>query len=135
MALYVDENEYPQNYDWLPLEKQQAIIDMMQENAESRAHMFKLARSKTRVAEKYRDFAERQWNKRCDRENAMLDILEVLGIKVEYDWVGHRGTYFLATYDDALAQQDYYDDIARDAEGDVDEYRFGGDYDSEEIDY
>jgi hypothetical protein len=135
MALYVDENEYPQNYDWLPQEKQQAIIDMMQENSESRANLFKLARSKTRVAEKYRDFAERQWSKRCDRENAMLDILEVLGIKVEYDWVGHRGTYFLATYDDALAQQDYYDDIARDAEGDVDEYRFGGDYDSEEIDY
>lgn len=131
MALYVDENDYPQNYDWLPLAKQQAIIDMMQENSESRANMFKLARSKTHMAEKYRDFAERQWSKMCDRENAMLDILEALGIKVEYDWVGHRGTYFLATYDDALAQQDYYDDIACDAEGDVDEYICGGDYENE----
>lgn len=131
MALYVDENEYPQNYDWLPLEKQQAIIDMMNENSDSRARLFRMARSKD--FQKHADFLERQWSKRCDRENAMLDILEVLGIKVEYDW--HHGTYFLATYDDALAQQDYYDDIARDAEGDVDEYRFGGDYDSEEIDY
>ena len=133
MALYVDENEYPQNYDWLPQEKQQAIIDMMNENSDSRARLFRMARSKD--FQKHADFLERQWSKRCDRENAMLDILEVLGIKVEYDWVGHRGTYFLATYDDALAQQDYYDDIARDAEGDVDEYCFGGDYDSEEIDY
>lgn len=131
MALYVDENEYPQNYNWLTQEKQQAIIDMMQKNYESRATMYKLARSKTHLAEKHRDFAECQWEKMCGREHAMLDILEVLGIKVEYDWVGHRGTYFLATYDDALAQQDYYDDIARDAEGDVDEYISGGDCENE----
>lgn len=128
MALYIDENEYPQNYDWLSQEKQRAIIDMMQKNHEFCANMYKLARSKTRLAEKHRDFAERQWNKMCDREDAMLDILKALGIRVEYDWVGHCGTYFLATYDDALAQQDYYDGIARDAEGDVDEYISGSDY-------
>lgn len=133
MALYVDENEYPQNYDWLPQEKQQAIIDMMNETSDSRSRLYQMARSKD--FQKHADFLERRWRKWCDREDAMMDMLDAIGIKVEYDWVGHRGTYFLATYDDALAQQDYYDDIARDAEGDVDEYRCGGDYDTEEIDY
>lgn len=133
MALYVDENEYPQNYDWLPQEKQQAIIDMMNETRDSRSRLYRMARSKD--FQKHADFLERQWKKMCDREDAMLDMFDALGIKVEYDWAGHRGTYFLATYDDALAQQDYYDDIARDAEGDVDEYICGGDYDSEGIDY
>lgn len=133
MALYINENDYPQNYDWLPQEKQRAIIDMLNENAEHRVRLYKMARSMR--FQKHADFLERQWLKKCDRESAMMDMFEVLGIKVEYDWVGHRGTYFLATYDDALAQQDYYDDIARDAEGDVDEYICGGDYDSEGIDY
>lgn len=133
MALYVDENKYPQNYDWLSQEKQQAIIDMMNETSDSRSRLYRMARSKD--FQKHNDFLERQWKKMCDREDAMMDMLDAIGIKVEYDWVGHRGTYFLATYDDALAQQDYYDDIARDAEGDVDEYRYGGDYDTEEIDY
>lgn len=133
MALYVDENEYPQNYDWLPQEKQQAIIDMMNETSDSRSRLYRMARSKD--FQKHGDFLERRWKKMCDREDAMMDMLDALGIKVEYDWVGHRGTYFLATYDDALAQQDYYDDIARDAEGDVDEYICGGDYDFEGMDY
>lgn len=129
MALYINENDYPQNYDWLPQEKQQAIIDVMNENCDSRVRLFRMARSKD--FQKHADFLECQWRKRCDRENVMLDILDALGIKVEYDWVGHRGTYFLATYDDALAQQDYYNDIACDAEGDVDEYISGGDCDNE----
>lgn len=133
MALYVDENEYPQNYDWLPQEKQQAIIDMLNETSDSRLRLYRMARSKD--FQEHADFLERQFQKKCDREYAMMDMLDALGIKVEYDWAGHRGTYFLATYDDALAQQDYYDDIARDAEGDVDEYICGGDYDSEGIDY
>lgn len=133
MALYVDENEYPQNYDWLPQEKQQAIIDTLNETSDSRLRLYRMACSKD--FQEHADFLERQWQKKYEREYAMMDMLDALGIKVEYDWAGHRGTYFLATYDDALAQQDYYDDIARDAEGDVDEYICGGAYDSEEIDY
>ena len=31
MALYVDENKYPQNYDRIPQEKQKASIAMMNE--------------------------------------------------------------------------------------------------------
>lgn len=129
MTLYVDENKYPQNYDWLPQEKQQAIIDMMNETSDSRSRLYRMARSKD--FQNHADFLERQWRKWRDREDAMIDMLDAIGIKVGYNWVGHRGTYFLATYDDALAQQDYYDDIARDAEGDVDLCYTGGDYKNE----
>lgn len=131
MALYIDENDYPQNYDWLSQEKQQTIIDLMNEQHKSRMDTFRLARSKSPVAKKHREFIERMWRQKCERKNGMMDAFEALGLKVEYDWVGHRGTYFLATYDDALAQQDYYDELVRDAEGDVDEYLSGGDYKNE----
>lgn len=126
MALYINENDYPQNYDWLSQEKQQAIIDMLNENRESSWRLYRMARSKD--FQKHADFLERQWHTRLDRENAMVDLLDAIGVKIEYDWIGHRGTYFLATYDDALAQQEYYDDIVLDADGDVDQYRIGGDY-------
>lgn len=131
MALYLDENDYPQNYDWLSQEKQQAIIDMMNDHYERRLHMFSLARSKGTTVDNHRDFIERQWYNMCEQEDGMMLLLESLGIKLEYDWVGHRGTYFLATYDDALAQQDYYDELARDVEGDVDLCYAGGDYKNE----
>lgn len=135
MALYVDENEYPQNYDWLPQEKQQAIVDLANSLYKRRSAVWRIAHSKSDTVKKHRDFLMRQWESICEREDGVWDICDALGIKLEYGWVGHRDTYFLATYNDALVQQDYYDDIVHDAEGDVDQYRVDGDYDSEEIDY
>lgn len=134
MAFYINEDEYPQNYDWLPADKQKAIIDYLNDMYESRMRTFALGRSSVAKKPEHKEFIERQWQKYSGKEDGALDLLDALGIKVEHDWVGHRG-WFLATYNDALAQQDYYDDIALDADGDIDEYRFGGDYDSEEIDY
>ena len=130
MALYINENDYPQNYDWLPADKQSAIIDYLNDLYESRTRTFALGRSSIAKKPEHKEFIERQWKRYCDKEDGALDLLEALGIKVEHDWVGRDG-YFLATYNDALAQQDYYDDIARDAEGDVDQYRRGDDYDSD----
>ena len=37
----------------------------------------------------------------------MQDELSKRGIMVEYDWVGHRGEWFLATEYDAERQDDY----------------------------
>ena len=132
MALYIDENEYPQNYNWLPQEKQQAIVDIMNELYQDKLETFRMARSKSFTpVEGYHDFLEQMWKNKCQREYGMMDMLDALGIKVEYDWVGHRRTHFLATYDDALAQQDYYNSVAYDAEGDVDEYISGGNCENE----
>lgn len=131
MPLYIDETKYPHDYDWLSADKQQAIIDYLNDLSESRTRTFALGRSS--IAKKnpeHRAFIESRWQQYCYMEDGALNLLDALGIKVEYDWVGHRGA-FLATYNDALAQQEYYDDIAHDAEGDVDEYRIGRDDDSD----
>lgn len=37
----------------------------------------------------------------------VIDFLSDMEIYVGYGWVGHRGEYFLATYDDALAQEEF----------------------------
>lgn len=131
MPLYIDETKYPHDYDWLSTEQQQTIIDHMNDLSESRSRAFTLSRSS--IAKKnpeHRAFIESRWQQYCYMEDGALNLLDALGIKVEYDWVGHRGA-FLATYNDALAQQEYYDDIAHDAEGDVDEYRIGRNEDSD----
>lgn len=131
MPLYIDETKYPHDYDWLSADQQQTIIDHMNDLSESRSRAFTLSRSS--IAKKnpeHRAFIESRWQQYCYMEDGALNLLDALGIKVEYDWVGHRGA-FLATYNDALAQQEYYDDIAHDAEGDVDEYRIGRNEDSD----
>lgn len=128
--VYINENEYPQNYDWLSQEQQDAILDYIADGAE-------LARNWWRMYCKHKgkddaDFYKKYWKETEDELNAVIYFLAIiLGIKVEYDWCGHRGKYFLATYDDAVSENDYYYDIARDAEGDVDEYISGGDCESE----
>lgn len=132
MALYIDENDYPQNYDWVPEDKQQVIIEFMNGLRNRTMRTFQLGRSSVAKKSEHKNFIERRWRELSAQEDAILDFLNALGIKLECGWVGHRDTYFFATYNDAIAEQDYYDDIARDAEGDVDEYRLGGDYDSED---
>lgn len=126
MAFIINENDYPQNYDWLPQEKQQAIVDLANNLYKRRSTMF-LTCSQFNTSSEQRNALKRQFDSVCERERGMWDTCDALGIKFEYGWVGHRGMYFLATYNDALAQQAYYDDIARDAEGDVDEYISDGD--------
>lgn len=131
MALYVDENKYPQNYDWL-----------------SDAQVLSLLRAWRDREEMAREYAQKGYSFGPDtdyytesenilRENEAIHefLVSALNIHIEHGWSGYRGKYFLATYDDAVAENDYYLDIARDAEGDVDEYIRGGAYDSEEIDY
>lgn len=35
------------------------------------------------------------------------DVLDVAGIKIEYDWPGYRGKWFFPTYDEALGYEDF----------------------------
>ena len=79
--------------------------------------------------DEHSDTLEWMWRDAQVKLNAAIDAYAAIGIKVEFGWIGHRSKYFLATYLDAFREQDYYDDMARDAEGDVDEYRCGGDID------
>lgn len=106
MAYYINENDYPQNYDWIPMDKQKDIVDFLNYDTQSKSSLYD------------------------DMKYGAIKLLDAIGVKMEFDWVGHSGTWFLATYNDALAQQDFYDDMARDAEGDIDEYITGDCYDN-----
>lgn len=128
--VYINEDEYPQNYDWLSQKQQDAILDYITDGAEYAQHWWRMY-----CEHKNKDDADvykKIWEEVVDELDAISHFLDVvLGIKVEYDWRGHRGKYFLATYDDAVAENDYYYDIALDAEGDVDLCYIGGDYENE----
>ena len=128
--VYINENEYPQNYDWLSQKQQDAILDYITDGAEYARHWWRMY-----CEHKNKDDADvykKIWKEIEDELDAISYFLGVvLGIKIEYGWCGHRGKYFLATYDDAVAENDYYYDIALDAEGDVDEYISGGDCENE----
>lgn len=121
MSMFIDETEYPQNYDWLTPEQQKAVLDYINMLDDTEMEFFKVFQ--------HTDTFERMWREAAAKKDAAIDAYAAIGIKVEFGWIGHRSEYFLATYIDAFREQDYYDDMARDAEGDVDEYRCGGDID------
>lgn len=130
MSMSIDETEYPQNYDWLTPEQQKAVLDHINALDDDTKEFFRALKSD----DEHSDTLERMWREAHVKLNAAIDAYAAIGIKVEFGWIGHRSEYFLATYVDAFKEQDYYDDIARDAEGDVDLCCVGGDYNSE-IDY
>lgn len=128
--VYINEDEYPQNYDWLSQKQQDAILDYITDGAEYAQHWWRMY-----CEHKNKDDADvykKIWTEVVDELDAISHFLDVvLEIKVEYGWCGHRNKYFLATYDDAVAENDYYLDIALDAEGDVDLCYIGGNYENE----
>lgn len=93
--MYIDVAKYPENYDWLPREVQENMIqylnDMFKRVVENRG---------TPMEDKYRTLL-------CGALNA----LATLGIHVEYGWCGHRDTYVLATRGMAELQEDYLMDM------------------------
>lgn len=127
---YIVEDTYPENYDWLPKDKQQAILNYLTDAKEQSDiwYMRYLQNQNTPNADIYKKI----WQEYFDKCDAIAYFLaRTLGIYIEYNWCGHRNKYFLATYNDAVAENDYYYDIASDADGDVDEYLFGGDCENE----
>lgn len=131
MALYVDENKYPQNYDWLSDAQVLSLLRAWRDREEMAREYAQKGHSFGPDSDYYTE------SENILRENEAIHefLVSALNIHIEYGWSGYREKYFLAMYDDAVAENDYYLDIARDAEGDVDQYRVGGDYDTEEIDY
>lgn len=100
-------NDYPANYGFLSPERQQEILASMRAikmlELEYRKNARKLAGTeKTNLYKQLQDNAKlyaRIWKERCF-------ALSLAGIYVEYDWHGHRGEVFLATYYDALYEED-----------------------------
>lgn len=124
MSMSIDETEYPQNYDWLTPEQQKAVLDHINALDDYTKELSRALKSD----DEHSDTLEWMWRDANVKLNAAIDAYAAIGIKVEFGWIGHRSEYFLATYIDAFREQDYYDDMARDAEGDVDLCYAGGDY-------
>ena len=132
MTYYINEDAYPQDYDWLSDAQVLSLLKAWRDREDMAREYVQKGYSFGPDAPDYYTESEN-----ILRENEAIRefLVSALNIHIEHGWSGYRGKYFLATYDDAVAENDYYLDIARDAEGDVDEYRYGGDYDFEEIDY
>lgn len=130
---YIDEDCFPADYDWLTQEQQEGILRAVKEYREYATSLWRDYQNHkgTDQSEYFRQI----WHYAAGIASEMNRfLLDVLNIHVEYGWCGHRGEYFLATYNDAVSENEYYYDIARDAEGDVDLCCTGGDYNSD-IDY
>ena len=127
---YIDEDCFPADYDWLTQEQQEGILRAVKDYRDRATSLWYEYQSHkgTDSSEYFRQAWRRAENVACEIDSFLLDVLN---IHVEYGWCGHRGEYFLATYNDAVAENDYYYDIAHDAEGDVDEYITGGDCENE----
>ena len=80
---YIDENDYPESYSEEILKYQAKILEVVKTFSRERIDMFEKS----------------------------ISIVFGQRIRIEYDWVGHRGELFLATREDAFAQNIYNEDM------------------------
>lgn len=80
---YIDENDYPESYSEEILKYQTKILEVVKAFNGERIDMFEKS----------------------------ISIVFGQRIRIEYDWVGHRGKLFLATREDAFAQNIYNEDM------------------------
>jgi hypothetical protein len=107
---HITEDDYPKNYDWLTKEQQKDIISYLTEMNDDTNSLWKLYND-SRTTEKQRIYRQ-MWFDTENEKQAVIDFLkEVLHVKVAYNWFGHKGKYFLATYDDACDQIAYLEDL------------------------
>ncbi len=84
---YIDENDYPISYNDDIIKHRQVILEIVKNFQGERISFFEETISRL--------FGQR--------------------ICIEYDWVGHRGELFLATREDALAQNIFNEDMYYDS--------------------
>ena len=103
----INANNYPTNYDFLPKDRKEKILAAMKKTKtlELKYHIDAHELAGTEKKNLFKQFQNnanlfaRIWHEQCY-------ILSLAGIFVEYDWHGHRGEVFLATYFDALYEED-----------------------------
>lgn len=95
---------YPNNYDWLPTDKQAAILQWFERQT---IISNKLYEGSTNFVNEIATSYFKQYQTQCKRVDAAQELLEEMGIFVEYNWAGHRGEWILATYADAEMEEDW----------------------------
>lgn len=100
--------DYPENYDWLPQEKQQILIEYFNKE-QSKIIKMRIQKYSNRIY--LEDFALRQ-----DLDDyigflqsclyAARDTLQEIGICMEYSWIGDRDKWILVDLDRALFEEE-----------------------------
>ena len=101
----VNPSDYPLNYDWLPKEKQEAILKV-------------LNKQQRKLDSKYQEFCDTykpcfEDRIACQRDlfnkyiAPMTTILDAMDIQVRYNWAGDRNQWILVDYDRAELELDW----------------------------
>ena len=106
----INENDYPQNYDWMPEYVKAKMLAQLNDLNEHATDYYKWMNNR-RFEQESRDFYRSQFEKITRELYDIKDFLCDCGIMVECGWVGHRDGYFLATYDDAVDEIDYLHEL------------------------
>lgn len=109
MALYLDENDYPQNYDWMPEDVKVKILAQLNDLNDYGRSCYRLMNNRM-FKQEDRDFFREQMSKNTRELYQIVDFLRGCGIMVENGWRCNRD-YFLATYDDAVDEIDYLHEL------------------------
>lgn len=100
---------YPENYDNIPTQWQQVILDYLNDSQELAETYYKKHyenKADKETKEKYLNLYQHQMDLQCGAKN----ILSVLGIHAEYNWPDHYHEWILATKEDAQKFLDAADD-------------------------
>lgn len=107
-------DDYPSDYSWMPEQTKLNLLDWFDnENRMWKRGLDASASSDPDVA-KYGRVLTR---KSLSNIHIAQEVLREMGIFVEYNWVGHRGQYFLANRFDAEDQSDYEWELQQDSIG------------------
>lgn len=95
-----DKSRYPNSYDWLTKKQQNQILNWL----ENEYYLMKSAEETKVDSASMEDVSARCAALESHYKSSLQgakSILSNLDIYAEYDWPGHEGKFFLATYEDA----------------------------------
>lgn len=104
MGVNIYPENYPHNYDWLTDKQKDDILQWFN----SKMSVLEMARKNSMF--QVRDIAQaghQQSVMMTNQIRAAQEILEKLNIHIEFDWIGHRNEWFLATSQDAEMQEEH----------------------------
>lgn len=105
----INPSEYPDNYDNLSENFQVKTLKWF--NNRQRAIQKAQEMQRTFVQDIAKNGREREKALYAEMR-AVKDYLSKVGIKVEYNWTGHRREWFFATYYDAEMEDDWHSQCA-----------------------
>lgn len=100
--------DYPENYNWLPQEKQKALIDYFNKE-QSKINKMRIQKYSNIIYVKsftsHKDLKD-YINLLQSNLYAARDALQEIGIYMEYNWIGDRSKWILVDLDRALFEEE-----------------------------